>query len=65
LLRVLNVSQRGKTTSISGVLRSREGGAPQAVKGREFKGFEGFEGFEDFERFEGFKVSAYWISVSI
>jgi hypothetical protein len=56
LLRVLNVSQRGKTTSISGVLRSREGGAPQAVKEREFKGFKGFK---EFERFKGFKVSAY------
>jgi hypothetical protein len=62
LLRVLNVSRKGKTTSISGVLRSREEGAPQAVKGREFKGFKrfkGFEGFEEFKRFEGFKVSAY------
>jgi hypothetical protein len=65
LLGVLNVSRKGKTTLISGVLRLREGGAPQAVKGREFKGFKGFEGFKEFKRFEGFKVSVYWIFVLI
>jgi hypothetical protein len=56
LLKVLNVSQKDKTTLISGVLRLREEGAPQAVKRQEFKRFKGFE---EFKRFKRFKVSIY------
>jgi hypothetical protein len=56
LLKVLNVSQKDKTTLISGVLRLKEGRAPQAVEGQEFKGFKRFK---KFERFKGFKISVY------
>jgi hypothetical protein len=52
----LNISQKSKTTSIFGVLRSREREALQAVKEQEFKRFKRFE---EFKRFKGFKVSIY------